>query len=147
MGLGPTLTMGFVDENGNWTPVTETNPLPIEGGGGGATATWDTLDGKPAVIAAGDTAEEARTAIGAGTSNFSGAYDDLSGTPTIPSTAADVGLGNVDNTSDADKPVSTATANALAGKVDKGTVVGFGSGTTLPGSAPDGTVFFLYTEA
>ena len=30
----------------------------------------------------------------------------------------DVGLWNVDNTSDADKPVSTATATALAGKAD-----------------------------
>lgn len=31
-------------------------------------------------------------------------------------TKADVGLGNVDNTSDANKPVSTATTTALAGK-------------------------------
>ena len=30
--------------------------------------------------------------------------------------AADVGLGNVDNTADADKPISTATQNALDGK-------------------------------
>src|SRR5690606_41686713 len=70
MGLGPTVTLGF-EENGNFVPVSPTNPLPIEGGGGGGGATnWDDLDGKPAVIAAGDTAEEARTAIGAGTSNF-----------------------------------------------------------------------------
>lgn len=33
-------------------------------------------------------------------------------------TASDVGLGNVDNTSDANKPVSTATATALSGKQD-----------------------------
>jgi hypothetical protein len=32
-------------------------------------------------------------------------------------TKAAVGLGNADNTSDADKPISTATATALAGKV------------------------------
>ncbi len=32
---------------------------------------------------------------------------------------ADVGLGNVDNTSDVNKPISTATQAALAGKVDK----------------------------
>lgn len=32
---------------------------------------------------------------------------------------ADVGLGNVDNTSDSNKPVSTATQTALNGKVDK----------------------------
>lgn len=33
-------------------------------------------------------------------------------------TAAQVGLGNADNTRDADKPISTATAAALAGKAD-----------------------------
>ena len=37
---------------------------------------------------------------------------------TLALTKGDVGLGNVDNTSDANKPVSTATATALAGKVD-----------------------------
>jgi len=39
-------------------------------------------------------------------------------------TKAMVGLGNVDNTSDASKPVSTAQATALAIKLDKGTFVG-----------------------
>ena len=34
-------------------------------------------------------------------------------------TKSDVGLSNVDNTSDSDKPISTATQNALDGKVDK----------------------------
>ena len=38
-----------------------------------------------------------------------------------------IGLGNVSNTSDADKPVSTATQEALDGKLDK-------SGGTLTGS-------------
>lgn len=37
----------------------------------------------------------------------------------------DVGLGNVDNTSDADKPISTATATALSGKQ-----ASLGTGTT-----------------
>jgi len=36
-------------------------------------------------------------------------------------TKAQVGLGNVDNTSDADKPISTAVASALAGKQVAGT--------------------------
>lgn len=39
-------------------------------------------------------------------------------------TKAEVGLGNVDNTSDANKPISTATQTALNNKVDK--VVGKG---------------------
>lgn len=33
--------------------------------------------------------------------------------------AANIGLGNVNNTADADKPISTATQTALDGKVDK----------------------------
>lgn len=39
-------------------------------------------------------------------------------------TAINLGLGNVDNTSDADKPISTATQTALNNKVDK--VTGYG---------------------
>ena len=49
--------------------------------------------------------------------------------PTVPAwaknatkptyTKAEVGLGNVDNTADLEKPISTATQNALSGKVDK----------------------------
>lgn len=45
---------------------------------------------------------------------------DLSANVTV--TKADVGLGNVDNTADANKPISTATQTALDGKVDKLTV-------------------------
>ena len=44
--------------------------------------TWSTISGKPAVVAEGATQAAARTAIGAGTSSFSGAYADLSGKPT-----------------------------------------------------------------
>ncbi len=43
-------------------------------------------------------------------------------------TKAQIGLGNVDNTSDADKPVSTAVQNALNGKQDK---LSFVSNTNL----------------
>jgi hypothetical protein len=38
---------------------------------------------------------------------------------TVPTSKSDIGLGNVDNTSDANKPVSTAQQAALDGKVDK----------------------------
>ena len=40
---------------------------------------------------------------------------------------ADVGLGNVDNTKDVDKPVSTAQAEAIGKKVDKTAIVRSGS--------------------
>lgn len=49
----------------------KTTPLPLDSGGTGAT-----------------TAAGAREAIGAGTSNFSGSYTDLSNKPTIPSTTS-----------------------------------------------------------
>lgn len=38
-------------------------------------------------------------------------------------TKSDVGLGNVDNTSDADKPISTATQTALNSKVDSNSAI------------------------
>lgn len=44
-------------------------------------------------------------------------------------TKAQVGLGNADNTSDADKPISTATAAALAGKLDDTQLVSAWQGT------------------
>ena len=39
-------------------------------------------------------------------------------------TKNDIGLGNVDNTSDLNKPISTATQQALNNKLDKGTYTG-----------------------
>lgn len=51
----------------------KTTPLPLNSGGTGAT-----------------TAADARAAIGAGTSNFSGSYTDLSNKPTIPSKTSEL---------------------------------------------------------
>lgn len=49
----------------------------------------------------------------------SGAVDSVAGkTGVVTLVKADVGLGNVDNTSDANKPISTATQIALNGKVN-----------------------------
>lgn len=130
MGLGPTATIGFADDEGNWVPVSPDSPLPVgvEGGGGGP-ADWDTLTNKPAVIAAGATEAAARAEIGAGTSNLA-----------LGTTSATAKAGNwTPAMSDV-----TGLGAALDGKVDKGAVTGFDAGTELPGSAPEGTVFFLY---
>lgn len=63
-----------------------------EGGGGpGGPVDWDDVQDKPAVIAAGATQTEAKTVLD---------------------------LQNVDNTSDANKPVSSATQTALNGKAN-----------------------------
>lgn len=47
---------------------------------------------------------------------------------------ADVGLGNVDNTSDADKPISTATQAALNAKANTANVVGLTGDQTIAGT-------------
>jgi hypothetical protein len=135
-------------------------PQGPPGVGESTPATWDTLEDKPAVIAAGDTAAEARSAIGAGTSSVSVTssaaaalassasagtseqaaradhvhpYPTAANVGAVPTSRtvagkalssnitlvkADVGLGNVDNTSDASKPISTATQTALNGKAN-----------------------------
>lgn len=56
-------------------------------------------------------------------------------------TKTEVGLGNVDNTSDAAKPISTATQTALDGKIAKaGTATTVWSGTQTEYNAlPAGT--------
>lgn len=74
----------------------------IGSGGGGEVATWDTLSGKPAVIGAGADAAEARTAIGAGTSNLS-----------VGSAATDAAAGNHNH---------AVTAHAASGLVAYTTV-------------------------
>lgn len=75
---------------------------PISGGGGVA-ATWDTLEGKPDYIAAGETQAAARAAIGAGTSsltigttaatakagNYQPAWGDVTGKPAVIAAGAD----------------------------------------------------------
>lgn len=54
---------------------------------------------------------------------------------------SDVGLGNVDNTADLDKPISTATQTALDGKADKATTLaGYGIADAYTKTEIDGMV-------
>lgn len=68
---------------------------------------------------------ELNTAITTHTSNTSNPHN---------VTKAQVGLGNVDNTSDANKPISTATQTALNSKVDKVTTASKVYGTDTTGA-------------
>ena len=77
-------------------------------GGGGAV---DSVNGQTGVVvlAAADVgADPAGTAAGL--------VDDLSGVSNAATARSNLGLGNVDNTSDVNKPVSTAQQTALDGK-------------------------------
>ena len=85
---------------------------PIPGGGGGGGGAVASVNGKTGdvVLSAAD--------VGAATS----AQGALAATAVQPAglTKAAVGLGSVDNTSDANKPVSTAQAAAINAKVGSG---------------------------
>lgn len=64
--------------------------------------------------------------------------------------AADVGLGNVDNTSDANKPVSTAQAAAINAKVGSsnasvGNVEIYATTGDLPNPGVEGTIYYVKT--
>lgn len=68
-----------------------------------------------------------------------GAVNSVNGkTGDVVLTKADLGLGNVDNTSDLDKPISTATQEALDLKADKSTTLsGYGIVDTYTKSESD----------
>jgi len=100
------------------TAVTGTSPIVSTGGttpdisirqsssvddGYLSASDWNTFNGKQAALVSGTNIKtiEGQSLLGAGNINL---------------TATDVGLGNVDNTSDLNKPVSTATQTALNAK-------------------------------
>ena len=88
------------------------------GGGGGEAATVDTLGGATETgksLMKASNAEAARNAIGAGTSSFSGSYDDLTGKPTIP-TAATTNAAGIVKKSSGVSVVASADATAATGE-------------------------------
>lgn len=85
--------------------------LTISASGGSGGGAVDSVNGETGVVVldAGDVgADPAGTAAGL--------VDDLSGVTDASAARSNLGLGNVDNTSDANKPVSTAQQTALDGK-------------------------------
>ncbi|MBS6366957.1 MAG: hypothetical protein KH420_06360 [Clostridiales bacterium] len=79
-----------------------------------------TVNGKPlnadVTLTAADVGADASGAASGVQANLSNHINDKSNPHGV--TAAQVGLGNVDNTADADKPISTATQTALNGKAN-----------------------------
>lgn len=111
-----------------------TGTLPVGNGGTGST----TLPLNNVIIGNGSGALQA---VAPGTSG-----NVLKSTGSAWSSAAlsksDVGLSNVDNTSDSGKPISTATQTALNGKASiSGSAVGLWVGSTLPGTGAAGVLY------
>ncbi len=80
---------------------------------------WAEVTSKPTVLAAGNTQADARAAIGAGTSDLTIGMTATTAKPgNYSPTKSELGLVNVDNTSDLDKPISTAAQTALNAKAD-----------------------------
>ena len=99
--------------------------------GGGKAATVDTLGGATETgksLMKASNAEAARNAIGAGTSSFSGSYDDLTGKPTIPTAATTTAAGIVKKSSAVS---AVASANATAATGDAPTKAEFDAVVTL----------------
>jgi hypothetical protein len=75
---------------------------------------------------------------------FYSSVDSVAGkTGVVTLTKEDVDLGNVDNTSDANKPVSTATQNALDGKANKTDVYNSALQWTANHTLADGTRYLV----
>lgn len=133
---------------------------------------WNDLEDKPAFIGAGATTADARSAIGAGTSDFDGDYNNLSNKPTIPAAQQQTDWNAVSGImSIANKPsviaagadqaaariaISAASTSDLASKQD--TLVSetniksingesvLGSGDLSVSGVPTGSVIFSVSE-
>lgn len=82
-------------------------------------AAFPTTGERGKIYVALDTNKQYRWSGSAYVQITSGAVDSVNGkTGIVQLVKADIGLGNVDNTSDASKPISTATQNALNAKLD-----------------------------
>src|SRR6056297_194868 len=83
------------------------------------------------------TGDPLRTAFDKANDNFDELYPHISRTDNPHSvTAAQLGLGNVDNTSDADKPTSTATATAINAALPRRVSSNYVSGTRTVTATP-----------
>lgn len=133
-----TITNSSPSSGGTVTSVTGTAPIASSGGAtpaisiatangsttGALTSTdWNTFNNKQATLVSGTNIKtlEGQSLLGSGN---------------IDLTKSDVGLANVDNTSDLNKPISTATQTALNAKQDTLTLTttGTSGAATLVGS-------------
>jgi len=107
----------YIFTGGQW--IKTSKPTDITAAAIGLGNVTNTSDNNKPVSAAQQAALNLKANISSlGAVAFSNNYVDLTNKPT----AASIGLGNVDNTSDLNKPISTATQNALNLKTDDATL-------------------------
>ena len=127
-----------IDGNGKLTIEDIVNEA--SGGGDGESTTVDTLTGatttgKALMKAASQ--EAARAAIGAGTSDFSGSYSDLSNKPAIPAAATVDNLGGAGETGKELMQADNSTAaRAAIGAGTSNLALGTTATTALAGNTP-----------
>lgn len=86
------------------------------GGGGGGVPTWSTISGKPAVVAEGATQADARTAIGAGTSDLAiGTTGTTAAAGNRAATETAIGMVELATTAEATTGTDTTRAVTPAG--------------------------------
>lgn len=115
---------------------------PIGSGSGGGT--WGSITGilsaqtdlQDALDAKYDASNPASFVDAAGAASAAPVQSVAGKTGTVTLASSDVGLGNVDNTSDANKPVSTATQLALNDKYDASNPDNFVDATGAAAAAP-----------
>jgi hypothetical protein len=147
-GTGVTAVTGTapIASTGGSTPAISIATANTSTNGALSSMDWNTFNGKQAalvsgtniktinstsLLGSGDVAVQPTLVSGTNIKTIEG--QSLLGAGNINLTATDVGLGNVDNTSDANKPVSTATQTALNLKQD--TLVSATNIKTINGSS------------
>lgn len=127
-----------------WAPGTDNT------GGGGGSVAWGDITGKPAVIGAGATAADARTAIGAGTSSlalgttsttakagdYAPAWGDVTGKPAVIAAGADAATArSAIGAGTSNLAIGTTGSTAMAGNKTAADLGGIVSDVTgIPGA-------------
>lgn len=164
-GAGSGLPSYLASLDSNWIPSLHSQAYydlryAAFGSGGGSTS-WASITGKPTTLVGyGITDAQPLDADLTTIGNISPANDDIiqrkagawvNRTPAqfktdLGLTKSDVGLGNVDNTSDVNKPVSTAQAASIATKLNISDTANIrprliaGANTTITGTYPNLTI-------
>ena len=152
------LTGAYLKDNGTWaTPpsITDGDKIDITVSGGGAfwqidanaITTAKIIDGAVTLPKLANLSGQTIMGNSTGGANVVTALSVATVKTMLAFTKTDVGLANVDNTSDLNKPVSTAQQAAIDASVLVGALVSTNSGTSINPLSTDAGKFILLTGA